>query len=96
MLPIKLVDSQSGEFNFRTSDQILEYKLVIEGSPSSNIKVYFNDKHKDFNGFFLKVYCNNWANSRVILKCKVNLEDDIFTETGDVFIENRLYRFKYN
>lgn len=86
------------EATFKSRDKLLEYKLVINDSPSSDINVYYIDGRNiagGFQGYMLKVFCNNWNNASLKVQCKTDNPTDIFSDTGDVFTSNELKIFYY-
>ena len=93
---VKYLDATSGSAEFKTADQILDYRVVIEGNPGANIKVFYHEKENGFNGYFLKVLCSNWNGAVLKLQAKTKHEDDSFSDTGDQFKSDDLMQFKYN
>jgi hypothetical protein len=91
----KILDATSGSAEFKVSDQILTYKLLIVGTPNSNIKVFINDQENGFGGFFIKAKCLDWNGAYVKLQAKTDHVDDDFSDTGDIFEEDTLEQFKY-
>lgn len=94
--PLLVLDSSSGEsIEFNPANHRIIYKLKILGSPLDNIKAIFIEKEIEFNGFLLKVSCNNWNGASLVLLAKSHYENDVFTETKDEFKENSLDFFHY-
>lgn len=80
---IKVLDSTKGESEtFFSVDNILNYKLVIKGLPDANIKAFYREPLKNTAFFYLKIYCEDWANSNVELQSQSAHEDDNWSDTG--------------
>ena len=97
-LAIKIFDNAiAGTYAiFKSSDNILEYKLILIGTPSANVKVFYSEQNAGFGGYFLQIYCANWNGAYIKLQCKSNSSESEYSDTGEIFTKDQLMFFKYN
>ena len=93
----KILDATTGEGKeFKSADQILDYKLVIDGTAGAAIKAFYVEKAKTLNAFFIKFQCADWGGATVKLQCKTqNADDTTFSDTGDIIKKDTLKIFHY-
>jgi len=91
----QIINSTSGSAEFKAADQILTYRVVIEGTPNSNIKIFRNEKENTLNAFFLKFSCSDWNGASVKLQAKTDHQNDDFSDTGDIISSDLLTLFYY-
>lgn len=89
MAPTKIFDASSGESTaFQIKDSTLNFKLVVSGTPLSNIKAFLCQSQTDQQ--FLKVKCSSWNGASLFLQAHTNHAEDDYSNTGVVFTEDSL------